>query len=146
MFLYEVLLLFFCKLFIFSKTVLKAIFFENIRISSGNEVMVKWLKNNKDESLESYAKRIISKYNITNQDLVVGLSFGGLIAQQIAELIGSKQVILISSFRTKESPRILRQSAAFEPQSVSLSPDLKICAESGVDIAVGQHAIGIRAY
>jgi len=40
-------------------------------------------------------------------DLVAGLSFGGLIAQQIAELLDLKNVILISSFKSKNNLRFI---------------------------------------
>jgi len=38
-------------------------------------------------------------------DLLIGLSFGGLMAQQIAQIVGQDRIILISSFRTKDDLR-----------------------------------------
>jgi len=64
--------------------------------------MVQWLKNQPNESLLNYTQRIIDAYNISSEDIIVGLSFGGLIAQQIAEILNLDYVILISSFRTKD--------------------------------------------
>lgn len=69
------------------------------------KVMVKWLANEKNETLENYANRLIEKYSITQQDILVGLSFGGLLAQQIAHTLQINEVILISSFRTKKDLR-----------------------------------------
>lgn len=63
------------------------------------KVFVKWLVNNPDESFEEYTLRIIEKYHIESGDVLVGLSFGGLVAQEIAKILNSNIVILISSFR-----------------------------------------------
>jgi len=60
---------------------------------------VKWLKNNGAESLESYALRMIKENDITSRDIIAGLSFGGLLAQQISKILGIKNIVLISSFR-----------------------------------------------
>lgn len=69
--------------------------------------MIQWIKNHPNETLQSYASRLIKKYQIEKEDILVGLSFGGLIVQQIAEILGCTFVILISSFRTKEDLKIL---------------------------------------
>lgn len=63
-------------------------------------VMVKWIANQPNESLYDYSQRLIDQYGITPADRVAGLSFGGVVAQQIASIIGMRDVILISSFRT----------------------------------------------
>lgn len=66
------------------------------------KVMVKWLKHKAKESLCNYSNRLISEYKISESDIVVGLSFGGLVAQQIADILSHKCVILISSMRSKD--------------------------------------------
>jgi len=71
------------------------------------KVMVQWSPALEDESMENYAKRIIKDYQISEEDWVAGLSFGGFIAQRIAYILSHKQVILISSFRTKNDIRPL---------------------------------------
>ncbi len=76
--------------------------FEKLKISKLNSVFLPWLKSEANESLESYSKRLIHEFDITQDDVLVGLSFGGIVAQQIALILGLKYVILISSFRTKE--------------------------------------------
>ena len=71
------------------------------------KVDVKWIPNEHNESLYNYAQRLISKYRINQGDIIIGLSFGGLLAQQMAEILGSRYVILISSFRTREDLKFL---------------------------------------
>jgi len=81
--------------------------FQKLADFGTTKIMVKWLKNLPDETLRSYAERLIKKYQIQQEDIIVGLSFGGLIAQQIAEILNSKFVILVSSFRTKDDLKLL---------------------------------------
>lgn len=65
------------------------------------KVLVPWMKNLKGESLYDYAQRLIDKYEIKQQDVLVGLSFGGLVCQYIACQVGTHKLILVSSFRDK---------------------------------------------
>ncbi len=58
-----------------------------------------WLPVVRDESFPSYCQRLIDQYGISSSDHLAGLSFGGLVAQQIAAMNGNAAVILISSFR-----------------------------------------------
>jgi len=64
------------------------------------KVDVPWMEAQKKESLESYASRQIAKHKITKDDITIGLSFGGLVAQHIAKQLGHDEVVLISSMRT----------------------------------------------
>lgn len=80
--------------------------FERLHLSSITTSMyVAWIQHKEGESLGSYCQRLIAQYDISSEDLLVGLSFGGLIAQKIAELIGIKEIILLSSFRDKHDLR-----------------------------------------
>lgn len=65
------------------------------------KIMIKWIPNDENETLKEYALRLINRYEIKNQDLVAGLSFGGLLAQKISAITGQQKVILISGFRDK---------------------------------------------
>lgn len=70
------------------------------------KVLVKWIKNQKNESIESYVSRLIEKYGITKDDIISGVSFGGILAQEISRQLGNEKVILISSFRDKDDFRL----------------------------------------
>jgi len=60
-----------------------------------------WIKHDKNESLEHYAKRLAAKID-TNEDFgVLGVSFGGLVAVEISKILNPKVTILISSVETK---------------------------------------------
>lgn len=89
------------KIFFFSGLGANELAFSKIGDLDYPKIMVGWIKNHKNESLNSYAKRLIEIYKIKSSDYLAGLSFGGLIAQEIANILGNSSVILISSFRDK---------------------------------------------
>ena len=62
-----------------------------------------WIKPNHKESIESYSKRFAKTYNIDKETdfIILGISFGGLIATEISKIYKSKMTILISSAETK---------------------------------------------
>ncbi len=81
--------------------------FSNIGNLGIEKIMVKWIMPNKKESIQSYSRRLISIYGIRQFDYVAGLSFGGIIAQEISKIINNTSVILISSFRDKSDLKLL---------------------------------------
>ena len=66
---------------------------------------VEWIKPLKKESLEDYCDRLIILNNINSEDIIIGTSFGGLVATVISKKIHPKKTILISSIsRQDEKP------------------------------------------
>jgi len=74
--------------------------FKNLRIPNTDLLHLDWLiPQEKVESLEAYAKRIASNIKHENP-VLMGVSFGGMMAIEIAKLIPVKAVILISSVKS----------------------------------------------
>jgi hypothetical protein len=66
---------------------------------------VEWLKPEKRESLEAYCDRLIEENDITSEDIVIGTSFGGIVATVISLKVHPKETILLSSIsRRDEKP------------------------------------------
>jgi pimeloyl-ACP methyl ester carboxylesterase len=63
-------------------------------------IHIDWIKPLDDEPIESYARRLLVQIK-SDQPTLIGVSFGGMIAIEIAKLISAKKVILISSAKTK---------------------------------------------
>jgi len=84
--------------------------FENIKLPDKNLKIhfLEWLiPITNDESLEHYAKRM-SKNIIYHNSILVGVSFGGILAQEISKIIPVKKVVLISSIKHQnEMPKRL---------------------------------------
>ncbi len=68
-------------------------------------VFIDWLIPEKNEPLRSYAKRIAEKIDHSKPFILVGLSFGGILATEILEFITPQKTILVSSVsRRQELP------------------------------------------
>jgi pimeloyl-ACP methyl ester carboxylesterase len=66
---------------------------------------VEWVENSEEESLAGYCHKLCDQINTKEDFSLVGLSFGGIVAVELAKIIKPKQVILISSIATsKELP------------------------------------------
>jgi len=77
--------------------------FENVILAEKKfEVhLLEWEIPEGDESLEHYAKRMIQY--IHHQDIVlIGVSFGGVIVQEMAKILDVRRLIIISSVKCSE--------------------------------------------
>lgn len=72
-------------------------------------ISLQWINPERKESLREYANRM-SQQILTDQPFVlIGVSFGGLLAVEISKIVSSSKVILISSVETaSEIPRVYR--------------------------------------
>ena len=69
----------------------------------GNFVIhyLEWLLPKEKESLSSYCKRLSADIKGSNI-ILIGVSFGGIIVQEISKIISVKKTIIISSVKTKK--------------------------------------------
>lgn len=72
---------------------------------------IPWLEPQQKEDIEHYARRMSKKIH-HDSPVLVGLSFGGIISIEIAKIINTSKVILISSVKSfHEIPLWMRLSA-----------------------------------
>lgn len=86
------------------------VIFENIKLPPDKYEMyfLEWLLPEDNEPLADYAKRIAENIKHKNP-VLVGVSFGGVLVQEIADIINVKKVIIISSVKCNlEFPRRMR--------------------------------------
>ena len=62
-----------------------------------NKIYLDWLEPEPDEPLVAYAKRLTAPVDTTKPFALVGLSFGGMVAQVALQWLKPEQVIIISS-------------------------------------------------
>ena len=65
-----------------------------------NHTHLSWIKNTPNESLRDYAIRLASFIHHP-KPILIGLSFGGIMAQEIAAILPVQEVILISTIKSK---------------------------------------------
>lgn len=71
---------------------------------------IKWIIPEKTDSIESYAKKLITQIHHPNP-ILIGLSFGGIMCIEIAKQIKTELVIIISSIKSNaEMPLWMRVS------------------------------------
>ena len=77
-----------------------SLIFEKIKFPSNFTLhYLNWINPRKDESLEIYAKRF-SKLITNKNPVLIGVSFGGILVQEIAKKIKCKKIIIISSIKS----------------------------------------------
>jgi esterase/lipase len=76
---------------------------------NNNVTHLPWITALPNEPFEAYAKRIAADIPGKENVIVIGLSFGGMVAAEIARQLPCKQVILISSAKDgSEIPRLYK--------------------------------------
>ena len=58
---------------------------------------IDWIPNLENESLSSYAQRLLTQVDITQPFILVGLSFGGIVATELSKITKPTKTIIISS-------------------------------------------------
>ena len=74
--------------------------FYKINFGNNNVTHINWLTPYKNESISDNALRL-SKKITTEKPILIGLSFGGMVAAEIAKHIAVEKIILISSVKTR---------------------------------------------
>jgi len=89
------------ELYIFSGLGADERVFQRLDFSDFTTTFIKWIVPQDNETIENYAKRLLDQITTTKPTLI-GLSFGGLIAVEVAKQIDTEKVILIASAKTKK--------------------------------------------
>ena len=74
--------------------------FQKLDFTGLTITFIHWAIPQERETIEDYSTRLLSQIKITKPTLI-GLSFGGIIAVEVAKQIDTEKVILIASAKTK---------------------------------------------
>jgi len=74
--------------------------FQKLDFSDFKTTFVKWIIPKDKETIENYSTRLLAQIT-TKKPILIGLSFGGIIAVEVAKQIEAEKVILIASAKTK---------------------------------------------
>ena len=75
--------------------------FKNLSFSDAEVEHIQWIPPLATETLAQYAQRIVQRITAP-RPMLVGLSFGGMVAVEIAKILPVEKVILISSAKTRD--------------------------------------------
>ncbi len=74
--------------------------FYKINFGNYNPIHIKWITPIQKETIEEYALRLTQQITTSNP-ILLGLSFGGMMAVEVAKHIDTEKIILISSSKNK---------------------------------------------
>ena len=74
--------------------------FMNLELPGYEIVHIKWPKHKKNESLQAYVKKLVPQIKTDTEPILMGLSFGGIVAMELAKLVNPYKTVLISSIKT----------------------------------------------
>lgn len=75
--------------------------FSKLRIPEAVFTPLQWIQPQKKERIEAYARRMIGQVH-TEHPIFLGVSFGGMMAIEMAKLCPGAKVILVSSVKSRE--------------------------------------------
>ena len=75
--------------------------FDFLDFGENNLHHIVWINPQKNETIQEYATRLCNQIHVANP-ILIGVSFGGMIAMEIGMIIKTEKIILISSARTKK--------------------------------------------
>ena len=74
--------------------------FQYLDLGQFEKKYIKWITPEANESLSHYARRLTKQIEPSGKFILVGLSFGGIVAIEICRIIRPEKVILISSIKS----------------------------------------------
>lgn len=74
--------------------------FNYLDFSKYNTTFIDWITPFEKETIETYAKRLTAQIT-SEKPILIGLSFGGIIAVEVGKIIESEKIILIASAKNK---------------------------------------------
>ncbi len=84
--------------------------FDFLKLDDVELIHIEWVRPEESESIEVYTKRILTQIT-TDKPILIGVSFGGIIATEIAKQIDCEKIIFVSSATTKADIPLLYRVA-----------------------------------
>ncbi len=93
--------------------------FKNLVIPGVQLIHVPWILPLEQESLADYSKRLFNQHSFPEDYHLLGVSFGGMVAQEFAKIQKPKKLILISTIRgNHELPTLFKISGKIGVQKL----------------------------
>lgn len=87
--------------------------FQNLNLPNNFELVpLSWIAPGSSGSITDYASRILTYYQLEEDSVILGVSFGGMIAQELAQQSNVKALVLISTMTDRADMPIALKTAA----------------------------------
>lgn len=101
--------------------------FQKLQIDIQNQKFIEWVVPELNESIKRYSQKLTQQIDSSKKVILIGVSFGGIIAMEVAKLINPHKVILISSAtQFKEIPLLYRIAGKLKLHKLVPSSFLKL--------------------
>ncbi len=101
--------------------------FGRLKLTGKPGITIRWLQPLEGETIQHYAQRLTGQMGTTEEIILIGVSFGGIIAQEISRLLPCKKVIIISSIKSQhELSRFMRLVRITRLNRLFPAPVLKV--------------------
>jgi len=86
--------------------------FNHIDLTGFNKIFIEWVAPQSNESIEKYSQRLSRQIKLP-RPVIIGLSFGGIVAMEVCKYVEVEKVVLIASAKTrKEIPFYFKVAGA----------------------------------
>ena len=75
--------------------------FQSLKLINAENNYVKWIEPGKNETIENYAQRLSVQIDTSKTNILICVSFGGLIGIELSKIIHFEKIIIISSVKNK---------------------------------------------
>jgi esterase/lipase len=103
--------------------------------------LLDWFPPEKNESLQAYSKRMSNNVKHKNP-VLVGVSFGGILVQEMASFLNPKKIIIISSVKSNiELPtrmKIAKKTKAYKLLPTGIAQNLEILSKYAFGTGIKQ--------
>ncbi len=76
--------------------------FTNLTVDHSFQHHIDWEIPFVNEPLKHYCERLVNQIDKNSEVILIGVSFGGIIAQEIAKIISVKKIIILSSIKSEK--------------------------------------------
>jgi pimeloyl-ACP methyl ester carboxylesterase len=89
--------------------------FQKLRLPAKLKIIhLNWIRPHKHETIPAYARRFASQVDTSEDFILIGISFGGMVATELSQILQPKKTIIISSAGCKyELPGYFRWAGSF---------------------------------
>ncbi|NCQ71787.1 MAG: alpha/beta hydrolase [Microcystis aeruginosa W13-16] len=87
--------------------------FKNLNFYSNKPKVIHWIKNKKNENLKEYCLRLSDQIKNKNELVLIGVSFGGIVAIELSKILKTEKLVIISSIKLASEKPILYNLAKF---------------------------------
>ncbi|MBS7563301.1 alpha/beta hydrolase [Mucilaginibacter sp. Bleaf8] len=88
------------KLFLISGLGADRRLFDKIQLPGYEFIHVDWIESEQNDSITTYAKKLIETYHITPGSSIIGVSLGGILTVEISSMIPLHKAVIISSIKS----------------------------------------------